>query len=344
MTAVLVVRARFGEPVEPLEQVGVDEDGRPGRHMRSYMPRWRPAVNPWHHPVTPSSPRSAPWTASSPTCASPAPPRLPPSVREAGARQMINHRGPEFAAMLDRILDGHEAVLRHDQRRRDDHDRRARAGSRRRSSTRSRPATGCWASASARSATGSPRSPGSTAPTSPSSTSSGATRPPPTRSASACAAMPDGQGRPAHPQRDLDRRHEPDRRSSPPPIREEAPDALILVDSVSGLGAVPFEMDAWGVDVVVTGSQKAWMAAPGPGDDRRLDARLGGDGDGDACRASTSTCGRTATRRPNGETPFTPAIAVVYQVDEGLRLMAEPRAPTASSPGTRPAPRRPGPA
>jgi aspartate aminotransferase-like enzyme len=31
---------------------------------------------------------------------------------------------------------------------------------------------------------------------------------------------------------------------------------------VSGLGAVPFEMDAWGIDVVVTGSQKAWMSAP----------------------------------------------------------------------------------
>lgn len=46
-------------------------------------------------------------------------------------------------------------------------------------------------------------------------------------------------------------------------IRDETPEALILVDSVSGLGAVPFEMDAWGVDVVVTGSQKAWMAAPG---------------------------------------------------------------------------------
>ena len=46
-------------------------------------------------------------------------------------------------------------------------------------------------------------------------------------------------------------------------VHEVAPDALILVDSVSGLGAVPFEMDAWGVDVVVTGSQKAWMAAPG---------------------------------------------------------------------------------
>ena len=45
--------------------------------------------------------------------------------------------------------------------------------------------------------------------------------------------------------------------------RELAPGALILVDGVSALGAVPFEMDAWGLDVVITGSQKAWMAAPG---------------------------------------------------------------------------------
>ena len=36
----------------------------------------------------------------------PGPTALPPSVREAGARQMINHRGPEFAAMLGRILEG----------------------------------------------------------------------------------------------------------------------------------------------------------------------------------------------------------------------------------------------
>ena len=62
-------------------------------------------------------------------------------------------------------------------------------------------------------------------------------------------------------------------------IRAEAPDALILVDSVSALGAVPFEMDAWGCDVVVTGSQKAWMAAPGLAMVARLRACLGGDGD-----------------------------------------------------------------
>ena len=46
-------------------------------------------------------------------------------------------------------------------------------------------------------------------------------------------------------------------------IREVAPDALILVDGISALGAVPFAMDEWGLDLVVTGSQKAWMSAPG---------------------------------------------------------------------------------
>ncbi len=38
---------------------------------------------------------------------------------------------------------------------------------------------------------------------------------------------------------------------------------LLLVDAVSGLGALPFEMDAWGIDSATTGSQKAWMIPPG---------------------------------------------------------------------------------
>src|ERR1044072_2079144 len=36
----------------------------------------------------------------------PGPTALPPTVREAGARQMINHRGPEFAALRARLLSG----------------------------------------------------------------------------------------------------------------------------------------------------------------------------------------------------------------------------------------------
>src|SRR2546430_8873347 len=36
-----------------------------------------------------------------------------------------------------------------------------------------------------------------------------------------------------------------------------------MVDAVSSLGAIPLETDAWGVDVAVTGSQKALMSPPG---------------------------------------------------------------------------------
>jgi len=39
--------------------------------------------------------------------------------------------------------------------------------------------------------------------------------------------------------------------------------ALLVVDGISSIGAVPFKMDAWGVDIAVTGSQKALMLPPG---------------------------------------------------------------------------------
>ncbi len=38
-----------------------------------------------------------------------------------------------------------------------------------------------------------------------------------------------------------------------------------MVDVVASLGCVPFEMDAWGVDVAVSGSQKGLMTPPGLG-------------------------------------------------------------------------------
>ncbi|MDE3054241.1 MAG: alanine--glyoxylate aminotransferase family protein, partial [Gemmatimonadota bacterium] len=37
----------------------------------------------------------------------------------------------------------------------------------------------------------------------------------------------------------------------------ESSNAMLLVDAVTSVGAMPFQMDAWGVDLVVTGSQKA---------------------------------------------------------------------------------------
>ncbi len=105
-------------------------------------------------------------------------------------------------------------------------------------------------------------------------------------------------------------------------IRELAPDALILVDAISALGAVPFQMDAWSLDLVVTGSQKAWMSAPGMAF---------------AAVAERAWSAMESARMPRfyfdlrraresaatGQTPWTPAVAVMYQVDEGLRLMEE---------------------
>jgi serine---pyruvate transaminase len=46
-------------------------------------------------------------------------------------------------------------------------------------------------------------------------------------------------------------------------VKEAVGDAALVVDAISSLGAVPLETDAWNVDVVVSGSQKALMCPPG---------------------------------------------------------------------------------
>jgi alanine-glyoxylate transaminase/serine-glyoxylate transaminase/serine-pyruvate transaminase len=48
-------------------------------------------------------------------------------------------------------------------------------------------------------------------------------------------------------------------------IRAAGHPALLFVDVVASLGCMPFEMDAWGVDVAVAGSQKGLMTPPGLG-------------------------------------------------------------------------------
>lgn len=48
-----------------------------------------------------------------------------------------------------------------------------------------------------------------------------------------------------------------------PIIKKHKSKPLILVDSISALGAVELPMDRLGIDVLVTASQKAWMAPPG---------------------------------------------------------------------------------
>lgn len=48
-------------------------------------------------------------------------------------------------------------------------------------------------------------------------------------------------------------------------IDETGHDALLMIDCIASLGCDRFEMDAWGVDVMITGSQKGLMTPPGLG-------------------------------------------------------------------------------
>jgi aspartate aminotransferase-like enzyme len=104
--------------------------------------------------------------------------------------------------------------------------------------------------------------------------------------------------------------------------RATAPEALILVDAISGLGAVPFETDAWGLDVVVTGSQKSWMVPPGLAmlsvSPRAWEA---------AARAAMPRfyfdLAMHRDSAVKGETPWTPAVGVCFALDVALGLLEE---------------------
>ena len=105
-------------------------------------------------------------------------------------------------------------------------------------------------------------------------------------------------------------------------IRATQPEALILVDGISSVGAVPFEMDAWGIDVAVTASQKAWMAAPGLA---MVAASARAWGAMERTTGPRFYFDLRAHRKAQevGETPWTPAVAAIFQVDEGLRLLEQ---------------------
>ena len=46
-------------------------------------------------------------------------------------------------------------------------------------------------------------------------------------------------------------------------IKEIAPETLLVVDGITGLGTTHFDVDGWGIDVLIGGSQKAVMIPPG---------------------------------------------------------------------------------
>jgi serine---pyruvate transaminase len=98
--------------------------------------------------------------------------------------------------------------------------------------------------------------------------------------------------------------------------------ALVLVDAVSSLGAVSLETDAWGLDVVVAGSQKALMTPPG------LSLTTVSEAAWERSRRSTMPryyfdWERMRKALEGGSTPFTPAVTLVASLDVALGLLLE---------------------
>lgn len=100
--------------------------------------------------------------------------------------------------------------------------------------------------------------------------------------------------------------------------------ALLLVDAVSSLGAMPLAMDAWGVDVVATASQKALRCPPGAAfvvpSDRAWTAHHQARMPRYYWDFSVT---RDALEQPLTQTPFTPPVSIFYALAEGLRLIRD---------------------
>ena len=105
-------------------------------------------------------------------------------------------------------------------------------------------------------------------------------------------------------------------------VRQARPEALLLVDGISSVGSVPVEPEAWGCDVVVAGSQKGWMIPPGltflSVSPRAWE------------RQSRSTLPKfyfdwAQARRAaeEGSTPWTPALSLFFALQVALRLMRQ---------------------
>lgn len=101
-------------------------------------------------------------------------------------------------------------------------------------------------------------------------------------------------------------------------VRERGP--LLIVDGVSSVGSIPCPAERWGVDVLVSGSQKGWMVPPGLAflwlGERAWAANAEASMPRfylDAARARDSLA--------NGQTPWTPAVSIFYGLDRAFAAM-----------------------
>ena len=103
-------------------------------------------------------------------------------------------------------------------------------------------------------------------------------------------------------------------------IKAAVGDPLLVVDAISSLGAVPLEVDAWRIDVAVSGSQKALMCPPGLAmtsvSARALEAAV-------PARSFYFDWRRTKKAQDALDAAFTPAVSLVRGLDVALGLILD---------------------
>ncbi len=96
--------------------------------------------------------------------------------------------------------------------------------------------------------------------------------------------------------------------------------ALLMVDSISGLGSVDLRMDEWGVDIVVAGSQKGLMLPPGLSFNAVGPKALAAS-KASGIRRSYWDWGEMIALNRTGYFPYTPATNLLFGLDASIDML-----------------------
>jgi aspartate aminotransferase-like enzyme len=100
----------------------------------------------------------------------------------------------------------------------------------------------------------------------------------------------------------------------------ESSNALILVDAISSLSSIPVETDNWGLDVVLSGSQKGWMVPPGLAFVSISERAWAANAAAKMPRYYFDLA-LAKSYAQRGQTPATPAVSLFYALEAAFRII-----------------------
>jgi len=104
-------------------------------------------------------------------------------------------------------------------------------------------------------------------------------------------------------------------------MKAVSPDTLLIVDGITSIGALPFKMDAWGVDIAITGSQKALMLPPGLGFVALSDKGAAAVEKNKTQHPFYMDLKKYMKSISDGDTPFTPANTLIEALAVSLKMI-----------------------